>query len=361
MKLIPRRSLIDSDLIRPNTTTSVPRKSGILWLDKNENRDLELRAILAEIIRDLDTLALVTYPEAAELYKKLAKWVDVDIDCLMLAAGSDGVIRNVFEAFVNEGDCIFHTNPTFAMYSIYAKMFGAKVFTIDYQASASGPFLDTNTLMQELRNRTPKILFLPNPDSPTGSVLSSEVLKKILAECERVGTICLVDEAYHPFYNWTAVPWIKKFPNLIVARTFSKAWGAAGVRIGYAIADQNIISYLQKMRSMYEVGSLSVAIAEKLLNYSPKMKEAVGRMHIAKNYFIAEMKSIGLNVFNCEGNFVHIKFNNYHLAVERFLDGKVLYKSKFDHIALEGCSRFSIGTIDEMKIVVGLIKCVVNK
>ena len=357
MNIRPRKSLIDSDgLIRPKTFEAIPRSHNMLWLDKNENLDPELSRIIRTITADLPSTAYSSYPEAALLYKKLASWVGVNPECLMLTPGSDGAIRLIFEVFIDHGDYVIHTNPTFAMYPIYARMFGAKAITIDYKNGADGPYLDINELINLIQSKAPKMLCLPNPDSPTGAVLNPHALREILMECEKVGTLLLIDEAYHPFYDWTAVPWVFNSSNLIVGRTFSKAWGAAGVRMGYAVADPGIISLLHKMRPMYEVGSLNIAIIERLLDYSAAMEKSVCNMHLSKQYFADEMRSLGFHVNQCEGNFIHVAFGSRYLQVEAALKNKVLYKANFDHSALNTYSRFSIGSKEEMTYVVGLIK-----
>jgi histidinol-phosphate aminotransferase len=333
----------------------------MLWLDKNENLDPELSAIIQSITTNLPSSSYSSYPEAALLYKKLANWVGVSPECLMLTPGSDGAIRLIFEAFVDDGDCVIHTNPTFAMYPIYAKMFGAKAITIDYKVGKNGPFLDINELVSLVHNKAPKLLCLPNPDSPTGSTLSPDALRKILTACEEIGTLLLIDEAYYPFYDWTAVPWIFDSSNLIVARTFSKAWGAAGIRMGYAIANSQIISLIHKMRPMYEVGSLNIAIIERLLDFSAAMEESVCRIQFSKQYFAEEMRKIGFDVLQCEGNFIHVAFGSRRIEIEEALKNKVLYKANFDHVSLRAYSRFSIGSKEEMAHVVALIKTAIIK
>ena len=183
-----------------------------------------------KILLEISPLALASYPESGELYRKLGQWINVNPECLLLTPGSDGAIRLIFETFVEQNDLVVHTFPTFAMYSVYCKMFGAKTWLVEYRWTEVGPSLDLETIFEILRHHKPKLLCIPNPDSPTGTVVFPEVLREILAECESAGTVLLLDEAYHPFYEESAVPWIENSRNLIIARTFSKAFGVAGLR-----------------------------------------------------------------------------------------------------------------------------------
>src|SRR5579862_3950541 len=121
----PRKELIQ-DIARPSREISEGRADEMLWLDKNENMDRDYLNFTKKIINELPTMALYGYPDCFVLYKKLAAFLNKDISQLFIAAGSDGIIRAVFETFVSPGDTVIYTEPTFAMYSLYAKMYGAK-------------------------------------------------------------------------------------------------------------------------------------------------------------------------------------------------------------------------------------------
>ena len=360
MSIRPRRSLLNPALQRPSALNSIPRRSDRLWLDKNENLDPALMALSREVLMEIPPLALASYPEAGELYRKLARWLRVEPEYLFLTPGSDGAIRLVFEAFVEHGDAVVHTAPTFAMYPVYNQMFGAKAFPVEYKRSDDGPYLDPAAIIEALREHRPKLLCLPNPDSPSGTILAPDVLRKILAECEAVGAVLLLDEAYHPFYDWSAVAWTVSSRNLIVARTFAKAWGVAGLRIGYAVARPETIAFLHKMRPMYEVSTLAVEFMTRMLDKTSDMEQAVARIKDGKAFFVGEMRSFGFNVLPTEGNFVHVAFGERGRAVHAALAAKVLYRAAFDHPSLAGYSRFSVAPRAIMAQVVDLIKPVVQ-
>ena len=203
--------------------------------------------------------------------------------------------------------------------------------------------------------RRPKLLCLPNPDSPTGTILPPQTLRELLAECESAGTLMLIDEAYHPFYAWSALPWITSSPNLIVARTFAKAWGAAGLRIGYAAAHPTTIALLHKMRPMYEVSTLAVEFMSRMMDHAAAVADAVRRINDGKEFFAGQMRSLGFSVLPTEGNFMHVAFGDSGPAVHAALKARVLYRAQFSHPALAGYSRFSIAPRATMAQVVELI------
>ena len=206
-----------------------------------------------------------------------------------------------------------------------------------------------------MRSRRPKLLCLPNPDSPTGAVAQPDVLRQILTECEAVGTVLLLDEAYHPFYDWSAVSWTAASHNLIVARSFAKAWGAAGLRIGYAVAHPETIALLHKMRPMYEVSTFAVDVMSGMIDKTEEMIRAVGRINEGKIFFGQAIRECGFEVLPGEGNFIHVAFGDRAQAVHAALAGKVLYRVYSDHPSLAGFSRFSIAPRQLMARVVDLI------
>jgi histidinol-phosphate aminotransferase len=356
MTIRPKSALLNPALQRPRALDSVPRDPGQLWLDKNENLDPELMALCREVLSGIPAAPLSTYPEAGELYRKLGRWAGASPESLLLTPGSDGAIRLAFEAFVESGDAVVHTSPTFAMYPVYAQMFGAEVHEIDYRRSAAGPYLEVREILDTLRKIRPKLFCLPNPDSPTGAILQSQVLRELLTECESAGTVMLIDEAYHPFYAWSALPWIASSQNLIVARTFAKAWGAAGMRIGYAAAHPATIALLHKMRPMYEVSTIAVEFMSRMLDQAPAIAAAVERIKDGKEFFADQMRALGFPVLPTEGNFSHVAFGDAGPAVHAALKPRVLYRVQFSHPALAGFSRFSSAPRATMAEVVELIK-----
>jgi len=314
-----------------------------------------------EVLRNIPPLSLATYPEAGALYRKLAKWVGVTSESLLLTPGSDGAIRLVFESFVEHGDKVIVTAPTFAMYTVYSQMFGAKLIEINYEHSEDGPLLKLQNIIEAIKKFRPKLLCLPNPDSPTGTVMSQSELQEVLAACESNRTVLLVDEAYHPFYEPTVTAWTSSSRNLIVARTFAKAWGSAGLRLGYAVANPETAELLHKMRPMYETSTLAIEFMYRMLDHVKDMEKSVLRIKKIKFYFQHEMQNMGFKVLPTAGNYIHVAFGEYGLIIHKILAEKVLYRVSFDHPCLKGYSRFSIGTKHGMNQIVDLIKEGINK
>lgn len=353
---MPRPSVADPTLTRPNWLKEPPRDPKLLWLDKNENTDPALLALTRKVLFDLDPIHLTTYPEMRDFYRKLGSVEHVAPESLLLTAGSDGVIRTVFEAFISPGDIVLHTVPTFAMYPVYCKIFGAKPALLEYEASEKGPVLSFDRVMDTLRSVKPRLFCLPNPDSPTGTVFSSEQMEQLIRASAEQGTVMLVDEAYYPFYPETCARWIDQYPNLIIARTFSKAWGLAGLRTGYSIACPQMTETLNKVRPMYEVNTVAIGYIARMLDFKNDVMASVKRLSDGKEHFNSEMQRLGFRTLSNEGNFTHVAFGNLQSHVFEALENLVLYRKDFKEPGLKGFSRFTSATREVFEPVIRRIR-----
>lgn len=353
-----RPPVADPGLTRPGWTEGEFRDHDMLWLDKNENPDPALQDLLAEILRTLPATALNCYPELAPLYRKLASHLNVAADRLFLAPGSDGVIRAIFEAFVSPGDVVVHTSPTFAMYSVYCRMYGADVRPLTYGPSPDGPRLTADEVVEGIERASAKLVCLANPDSPTGTVFAPDDLRRIVAAAGRSGALILVDEAYFPFHAETAVDWTGDHDHLVVARSTGKAWGMAGFRIGYGVASPAVAFLLHKVRAMYEVGAVSAAVFDRMLDHEADMLASVDRLQAGKAAFLSAMAGLGLRTLSGAGNFMHVAFGAHADRVHAALSDLVYYRADFNDPCLKGFSRFSSAPPDMIAPVIDRIKSV---
>jgi histidinol-phosphate aminotransferase len=356
-----RIPVADPELFRPDWTVGVPRNPSLLWLDKNENTDPELAILTSRLLSEIDPAAIYSYPECTPLYNKLGDHLEVNADHLLLTAGSDGAIRSVFEAFIDPGDVVMYTVPTFAMYAVYSKMYGATVVPLVYQPSDKGPFLGVEEVVSTIEKAKPKLVCLPNPDSPTGTVFDQTEMRQVIEAAGRAGALILIDEAYYPFYEQTVVPWVDEYDHLVVTRTFAKAWGISGLRIGYAVACADVARLLHKVRPMYEVNTVAVAVAYKMLDHLGSVLASVRRLNAGRDTFVEEMKSLQLRTLIKHGNFLHVAFGHYAPTVHERLRNIVLYRLDGGESCLKGFSRFSATTIERFQPIVRHIQQVVEQ
>lgn len=352
----PRPEIADDGLWRPDWTVGEACDRALLWLDKNENGDPALRALVGRVLGEIAADAGVTYPECGPLYRKLAGMLELSPDHLVLAAGSDGVIRSVFEAYVGPGDTVLHTDPTFAMYAVYCRMYGARPVTLAYRASNGGPTLTADDVVSAVKAERPRLVCLPNPDSPTGTAFSPDEMRGIVEAAAAAGAVMLVDEAYYPFLPTTVLSWTADYPHLVVARSTGKAWGLAGFRIGYAAAAPPLAAILHKVRPMYETSTVAVAAFERMLDHLDEVEASVARLEAGKQAFLAAMRGLGFRTLDGHGNFLHVAFGDRADTVHAALAHLVVYRKNFATPCLSGFSRFSATTTEQFAPVIARIR-----
>ncbi|MCB2102950.1 MAG: histidinol-phosphate aminotransferase family protein [Rhodobacterales bacterium] len=357
----PKPAIAEPGLWRPDAAAGDWRDGDRLWLDKNENADPELAAVVAEVLRNIRPEALYSYPETGPLYRKLADWLGVSAQSVTVAAGSDGVIRATFEAFVSPGDTVIHTAPTFAMYPVYSRMFGARAVAVEYAPSNAGPVLEVDRLIDTIRAENPRLVCLPNPDSPTGTTFDPAALRAIVEAAGAAGAVMLVDEAYFPFHRDTCLPWIGDYGHLVVSRSTGKAWGLAGFRIGYGAAAPDLAAALQKTRGMYETSTVAAQVFLGMLDRVDAMEVSVARLEAGKALFLDAMEGLGFRVLRGAGNFAHVAFGAQAPAVHAALEGHVYYRADFKEPCLAGFSRFSMTTPDRFRPLIQRIRDAVTK
>ena len=360
----PVKPLLNDKLSRPDWINVPERDPDFLWLDKNENLDsVFVELINKEVIaKQVGNIDLSTYPELGSLYKDLSAMDNVDPRQVLLTTGSDGAIRTVFQTFVEPGAKVFVTNPSFAMYDVYCKVYGAETFYVNYERVGERIYIDVAKLIALISHERPRLVCLPNPDSPTGTVLPESDIMDIHAACVAVDAMLFIDEAYYPFYEKTMAAHIGKegISNLIVCRTFSKAWGLAGVRVGHLISDKDTISFMNKTRPMYEIGALAMKIAHTALPYYNQMMESVAVITEGKDFFEHEMRELGFMTLGTFGNFSHVAFGKHKEILFEQLDRFVYYRKDFAHPSLQGFTRFSAAPIEIMKKVVDSIRITIT-
>lgn len=358
----PIQPLLNKDLTRPNWLSASPRDKNFIWLDKNENLDeAYISWINNKIKKKIKETDFSTYPDLKKLYLKISEFDAIEPNKILLTAGSDGAIRTVFHSFVDKDDLVFITSPSFAMYEVYCKMFGARTHRINYDNFQNQISIDIKNLIFDINKLKPKLICIPNPDSPTGTTLSLNEIESILKICKKNKTILLIDEAYMYFYDISVLGLLDIYSdNLIICRTFSKAWGLAGIRVGYIISNSDSIEVMNKIRPMYEIGATSLKIVQEILNYPKKMMDSVNRIKLGKLFFETELKKLGFEVLDTQGNFSHVKFGKFRNEIFSELDKIVYYRKDFKQDCLKGFSRFSSAPKNIMRIIINNIKKILS-
>ena len=243
----------------------IPEKRDLkfgLRLDRNERVSDWEQNIFSKIFKNFKGYNLSIYPDLDKIYNKIAKFDKVKTENILLTSGIDGGIRVLFESFLNEKDKIAVPNPTYAMYEVYSKIFKTKLIKVNFDKNFK---IDLKSLELILKKNI-RVIFLPNPNQPIENYTVLKKLNELAKKCARNKCILFVDEAYFHFGSQTAVGLIKRYNNVIIARTFSKGFGVPSIRLGYLISNKNLIKFLSANRLAHETNTLSVKVADYLLD-----------------------------------------------------------------------------------------------
>lgn len=313
-----------------------------LLLDFNESPIPPPAPVIDALVDYVQTGALQTYPAYGGFLEKLAAYAHVSAEQLILTNGSDQAIDIVLRALLNEGDEMVMAQPGFAMFFQVARSLGAAVVSPEYSADMRFPFEE----MVESVSAKTRLIVVINPNNPTGSSASQEQIATLLRTFPDVAI--LVDEAYFEFTGQTAIPLLARHSNLIVLRTFSKAFALPSLRLGYAVGDPGFIEHLYKIRGPYDINMMALVAAQAQLEHR-EMWEGMVReiMFQAKpaleNFFAEE----GVAFFKGEANFMLVVPDKVEAVLQFLKEHGILVRPMRPPIA--HTFRMSVGTLAQMQ------------
>lgn len=203
------------------------------------------------------------YPDYAHFQARLSEFAGVPPDRIVVGQGIEGLTRDLVMLTCEHGDAVAFTSPTCAMFGLYADIFGADRVEIITDPDHPPDMEDICEAIAE----SVRLLILPNPGQPVDICLGLDDLRWIAGECADNDTVFAIDEAYHGFGAPTALPLINEFDNVIVLRTFSKAFGGAALRVGYAMGSHRAIKPLEACRQSGEIAGPSIEIAVQMMDH----------------------------------------------------------------------------------------------
>lgn len=309
------------------------------YMEKNQNKTV------------LQKTSFFTYPDPAcvILREKLVDYIGVNKEYIMCGNGSDELIDLTIRAFIDPGDEIIISPPTFPMYEFYGKLSNAKVVSVIRKSDFS---LNIKQIMQSISPKT-KLVFIDSPGNPTSSVTPIDEIEKILKK----NVIVISDEAYFEYCNKSAVSLFNRYPNLIILRTFSKWAGLAGLRIGYAIANPEIISILNSIKAPYNVNSLAQKFACEVLDKRKIFLKEIKKLISCRDKLIQQLRRFSqLEVYPSEGAYILFKPKIYAEKLQLFLRKNGFLVKLMNQPTLKNCIRMNIVGQKEMDILIKLLR-----
>ena len=327
-------------------------RRGKLRLDFNENTVGCSPAVL-KAIRKLSSAEISMYPEQETVRQELARYFAVHPEELLLSNGTDEALHLIADTFLEYDDSVLLVEPTFAMYRFYSELAGAHVQALRYDANLRFPMAQ---VLQALRARSaPKIFFLANPNNPTGNVLNAAELRQILRAAAK--TLVVVDEAYFEYSGITIIPRIRRHTNLVVTRTFSKASGLAGLRLGCIFAAGELAAIFRKAQSPYPVNIAALVASRAAMRDRAYMRRTLRAFRRSRTELQHGLTRLGIPFFPSAANFILLNLGDRAKRVAALLARRgTLIRDRSSDFAGHGYVRITIGTLAQTRRVLRQLK-----
>jgi histidinol-phosphate aminotransferase len=340
--------------VRAMRSYAVAKADGLIKLDANENPHPLPPALHDRLAHAMAKLAVNRYPDGpadearAALRRSLALPPGVE---LVLGNGSDELIQIVTTAVAQPGATVLAPAPTFVMYSIYAQLAHVRYVGVPLHPDFT---LDSGAMLAAIAREKPALVWLASPNNPTGTGFDPRAIERVIRAAPG---LVVVDEAYAAFADTSWLPRVLDFPNLVVLRTLSKI-GMAGLRLGYAVGHPAWIAEFDKVRSPYNLNSLTQAAAVALLESDEVFAGQAGAVRAERARLAAALAGKpGVTVFASQANFVLARVPHAARWFGALRDAGILVKNVHGtHPLLDNCLRITVGTTAEIDALLAALE-----
>ena len=321
-------------------------------LDFNESLLGPAPQVIDSIKDFMDSKMVGVYPEYGGLEERIASFYGIESGKAMACNGSDKAIDTIIRTYVEAGQKVIIPSPSFAMFYQYAGIEGAKTIEVQYENDMSFPIdgvvdaIDADTAL----------IIICNPNNPTGTKAEKKHIDDIIEASD--GIPVYIDEAYFEFMGETSLGLIAQHDNLIISRSFSKAFGLASLRAGCILSQEENIRQMLKVRGPYDVNmAAKVGIMASFDNYGRIRDYCSHVMCESKPYLEKELKRMGVEFFPSHANFLLVRFGQEVKSIcERLKDRGILIRDRSSHPLLSGCARISLGKVEHSKRLVAALE-----
>ncbi len=329
-------------------------------LDRNERNEPFSDKFIDRIRKKITGELFMVYPEMDAVYEKIALWLKIDSAKLMLQSGSEQAIKSIFEAFINPGDKVLLHFPGFAMYEVYCGMFQAKAIKQNYDSNLNFDWdLYTKQISKDIR-----MVVVESPNGFLGTAPSLKQIRAIADKASAEGAIALVDEAYFHFHDETVIDWVDRYDNLIISRTFSKAFGLAGLRAGYLISQASNIVSLKKVRPAYEMTAVTALLVCELIDNIEEVDSYTTATKRNLAGLRAGLLKLGIATSDSKANFVAARLGKaaIHNELRKSLgDKNILIRRPFREESLKEWVRISAAPPKIQKTLLEELSAILQK
>ncbi len=338
-----RKEVSDLSLYEVEDIPHPRLKKKVAKLDLNENfgvaRDVVAKLLL-EVCRDVDA-RLYPPPYGAMVIKAISDFFGFSESEILVGNGADGLLDSLMKVFVKRGSRVLLVEPTFPMYTYFTQLHGGKKVGILLKP---GFELDVDGILEKCDEKT-SLLILCSPNNPTGNQFKKEAVEKTL---QQFNGIVVVDEAYVDFANYTVLEWRRKFNNLVVLRTFSKAFGLAGIRSGFLVSNESIVEYVKQATLPFDVNIVTQRLTVLILQNWKYFHQRIKYIIQERKWLEDALANIdGVVPYRSDANFILFKITKDDLSSstlkKRLESRNVLVKDRGNLPLLNNCIRVTVG------------------
>ncbi len=351
---IPRKEIIDMQ----SYSAPLENRRNLLRLDFNENT-LGPSEKVYEAIKDIKLNEIAIYPEYNLLKKFLSNHYhesrEFDPEEIGLFNGADAAIKAIFNSFGDRDEIFLTTNPTFGYYSPCSEIEGMRKITCSYEKENF--LFPIKQFKEKIIKYKPKLIFICNPNNPTGTVLSAQEIIKFARLNKK--SLIVVDELYEKFNGDSLLPVIdfEEIKNIVIIQSLSKTAGLAGLRIGFAFGHKSIIQYINKVTGPYDVNSFAVTAALAALNDKSYIDNYVSEVKKARLLIEEKFQATTIRKHFAGGNYFLIWPNkNPKLLTKQMREKGILIREMKNKKDIENSIRVSIGTQEQMSFFWNIYK-----
>jgi len=325
--------------------------AGWTYLDWNESLFPPSPKVHEKISEYIEHGSLNRYPDIshANLTQKLSEYVDLPCDFVEVYSGSDDALKDIFIAFAWESKSVLSYQPSYSQVDTFI-FANTKNYTRESIIDPMGKHEYDFSKIQDH-----DVVYLVNPNNPTGKLIDVDVIKNLLVK--HPNTLFVVDEAYYEFCGETSANLVKSYENILITRTFSKAFGLASFRLGYVLGSPKTLRWIRKIKNGKSVSTLAQLAGEACLSDLDYLHRCVEKTKSATDFFVSRVNNMsGYKALQTNANFVLLRPPNPATFLQSMSDNKILVRDRTKMTGIEGCFRLNFGDINLAKRILHIME-----
>ena len=351
--LSPRPDLAD---VEPYVS---PQRPARFRMNTNESPYPPPEGFVDELARRLSEMTLNRYPDkdAHSLIQALARFARWSADGVWVANGSNEVLLHLFLAYGGPERTALTFEPSYSLHSLIPRITGTRIRNLFRDEDH---MIDLGSALEEIERNEPDIVMVCSPNNPTGHC---EPLSTVRALLQAAPGLVVVDEAYGEFADpgATVRPMLDEYRNLVLVKTFSKAWRLAGVRLGYMLTDPSMMDGIARVRLPYHLSAPTQVVGELALEYHEKTLSMVDSIVAERDRLSVELQSMGIKTFPSRANFVLFQVDDPDAIFTKLLEHEVLVRNYSSNPTLRGCLRVTAGLPEETDAFLGAMEKILDE